>query len=122
MERLSRYEQRLDMLIHRALRQLEKYRKRSRCEADNEAPQASAGAEDADRHRRARRSEMHSIRRNEAASKQRTYGVPENPARLATASHLAKLLGFAEAGVGLPSATFDNHFLSKQLFGQTPIA
>jgi hypothetical protein len=67
MERLSRYEQRLDMLIHRSLRQLEKHRKRTRSPRNDESAQPSSRPTDTRRATTRKTEKRTSIVRNEPA-------------------------------------------------------
>ena len=68
MDRLSRYEIRLDMLIHRAMRQLERYRKQSRLAARDESAELPQRPEDANHHSHRPGEKSHQNVRNKAVS------------------------------------------------------
>jgi hypothetical protein len=76
MDRLSRYEIRLDMLIHRSMRQLQTYRKQSRSGARDESAELPLGPEDANRCApRMHRKTQQNVR-NKAASEITTCARP----------------------------------------------
>lgn len=69
MERLSRYESRLEMSIHRSLRQLEKVRKQSQKATESEPAEPAARPEVADVARRVGDEKVNQIVRSEATAK-----------------------------------------------------